>query len=366
MRSAYNGPHFIVLDGLRGVAAIAVVCLHAIQLVANGQPAIEARALAVDFFFCLSGFVVAHAYGSRLDAGMSLGEFVARRALRLYPLIFLGAALGGGVFVMGTLHRGGLGLDVLVEVTSAFLLIPAGLFFGLQAYPVSNPMWSLFFECFANIVYAMFPRRSLAFLYVLLTVSALALVQVSYNYNGLDAVGFNDWNAFAFGFVRVCYPFLAGTLICRLQIYKKLPSIPAAVVIAMLIATLSIDMHPTWVYHAACSLLVFPVIVAIGANSQPIALPGVLTWLGNISYPLYLIHHPLLRIVKHIAVLSAMSRNHPLATTVVCVVASCALATLVLHVYDEKIRRWAMSVFGRRLGYASVSPNTAPAQLQHH
>ncbi|CAB3786603.1 hypothetical protein LMG28688_02305 [Paraburkholderia caffeinitolerans] len=366
MRNGDSKPHFIVLDGLRGIAAIAVVCLHAIQLLADGHPAIQAPALAVDFFFCLSGFVVAYVYGSRLDAGMSLGEFVAKRALRLCPMIFLGATLGAGVLVMGALHRGGLGLDVLVEVTSAFLLIPAGLFFGLQAYPVSNPMWSLFFECFANIVYAMFPRRSLAFLYVVLAISALALVQVSYTYNGLDAVGFNDWNAFVSGFVRVCYPFLAGTLICRLQVYKKLPSIPAAVVIAMLIATLSIDMHPTWVYQAACSLLVFPVIVAIAANSQPVALHGVLTWLGNISYPLYLIHHPLLRIVRNVAVLSAMSRNHPLAMIVVCVVASCALATLVLHAYDEKVRRWATAVLGRRLGFAPAPPNTARAQLQHH
>lgn len=359
MRVEIDKPHFVVLDGLRGIAAIVVVWLHANELLVGGHAPVEASALAVDFFFCLSGFVVAYAYGARLDAGMSLREFATRRTIRLYPMIFLGAALGGVVFAAGALHRGGSHAALLVQVASAFVLVPAGLFYGLQAYPTNNPIWSLFFECVANLVYAMIPRRSLAFLGLLLAASAVALALISYDYQGLEFVGFNDWKGFAFGFVRVGYPFLAGVLIFRLQLHQGLPSIPAAVVVAILIITLSIDVRPMWAHNAALTLLVFPLIVVIGANSQPGPLRGLLAWLGNISYPLYLIHHPLLRMVKNIHALAVLTRHHPAGMIVASVAASCALSALIFHAYDKKIRRWAGKTFSRRMATSAIRSDTA-------
>jgi peptidoglycan/LPS O-acetylase OafA/YrhL len=85
-----DGRHqFVLLDGLRGVAALAVVVTHALYFF----PPTPMAYLAVDFFFMLSGFVLAHAYGERLRQGMTAGRFMAIRLIRLYPLYALGSAL---------------------------------------------------------------------------------------------------------------------------------------------------------------------------------------------------------------------------------------------------------------------------------
>src|SRR5437879_3798779 len=56
--------------------------------------------LAVDFFFLLSGFVIAHAYEKRLLETMSFCSFLVVRLIRLYPLILLGLLCGFFVFVI--------------------------------------------------------------------------------------------------------------------------------------------------------------------------------------------------------------------------------------------------------------------------
>src|SRR5580693_5691081 len=85
--------HIATLDGLRGVAALDVMAFHGTfgttfhQYVSRGY-------LAVDFFFVLSGYVIARAYEARLEAGWSKREFFRIRAIRLYPMIVIGMALG--------------------------------------------------------------------------------------------------------------------------------------------------------------------------------------------------------------------------------------------------------------------------------
>ena len=76
-----NRRSFVTLDGLRGIAALAVVTRHAPYF---RNPFFESY-LAVDFFFVLSGFVLAHAYGQRLRGNLSILDFVKIRIVRLYP-----------------------------------------------------------------------------------------------------------------------------------------------------------------------------------------------------------------------------------------------------------------------------------------
>src|ERR1700712_1409072 len=81
------------LDALRGLAAIAVVGFHISQV--KLEPVLVPYGyLAVDFFFVLSGAVVAHAYEKQLRAGLSWQAFFVKRVIRLYPLALLGTALG--------------------------------------------------------------------------------------------------------------------------------------------------------------------------------------------------------------------------------------------------------------------------------
>ena len=59
--------HYVLLDGMRGIAAISVLLLH-VQLTFNLPLTMVNAPLAVDFFLCLSGLVVAHAYDARIVA----------------------------------------------------------------------------------------------------------------------------------------------------------------------------------------------------------------------------------------------------------------------------------------------------------
>ena len=90
--------HYELLDGLRGVAALLVVCYHIFEGYAfAGGTMIESinhGYLAVDFFFMLSGFVIAYAYDERWNRTLTLKSFFKRRLIRLHPMVVMGAVLG--------------------------------------------------------------------------------------------------------------------------------------------------------------------------------------------------------------------------------------------------------------------------------
>ena len=92
--------HFLILDALRGVAAIMVLIMHTFEMYCEGdyhKLFINHGYLAVDFFFMLSGYVMAHAYDDRWDR-MTVLDFAKRRLIRLHPLILLGMTLGALLF----------------------------------------------------------------------------------------------------------------------------------------------------------------------------------------------------------------------------------------------------------------------------
>ena len=87
--------HFEILDGLRGIASISVVIFHFMEFATpDYNDNFMAHAyLAVDFFFCLSGFVIAYAYDTRLSE-VGVKKFFQLRLIRLHPLVFIGSILG--------------------------------------------------------------------------------------------------------------------------------------------------------------------------------------------------------------------------------------------------------------------------------
>ena len=94
-------PHYELLDGLRGVAALTVVCYHLFEAYATSHldQRINHGYLAVDFFFLLSGFVISYAYDDRWKR-MSIREFLTRRAIRLHPMVIMGALIGAAIFYL--------------------------------------------------------------------------------------------------------------------------------------------------------------------------------------------------------------------------------------------------------------------------
>lgn len=136
---------FVTLDGLRGLAAVAVVLFHTPELFGPGLfPA--AGYLAVDFFFTLSGFVLAFAYQARLDKGLPTGQFLRVRIARLYPLYLLSLLVGiSGAFLQGAFRVHASGAIMLAAACLGLFLLPvAGTPTG-YIFPYNQPAWSVFF-----------------------------------------------------------------------------------------------------------------------------------------------------------------------------------------------------------------------------
>src|SRR6185437_8087860 len=92
-------PHYPILDGLRGVAAVIVVIFHICEphSTSHLDLMINHGYLAVDFFFVLSGFVIGYAYDDRWTR-LSIGGFFKRRLVRLQPMVVMGMLIGAICF----------------------------------------------------------------------------------------------------------------------------------------------------------------------------------------------------------------------------------------------------------------------------
>lgn len=321
-----KGQRFLVLDGMRGIAAFAVLWTHAGFGFGAYYP--DHGYLAVDFFFGLSGFVLAYAYGGQIRAGLGFWAFARRRLTRLYPMIFAGGVLGALAFSPG--WNGGWG-KLLWLNASSFLLLPFGLALHEAGFPTNVPVWSLFFELCANAVYWAVARRTVGDArgsLLLIGCTAALLAVIAHLAGGLRDVGVSSVIAFLAGLPRVAVSFAAGVLIFRTRLYERLPRLPDFVSALALAALLAMP-DCGWWYDMGCVLLAFPLLLCLGAQArETLRLHRFWYWCGVLSYPVYVIHQPLLR---------AVFRLHGNAYAAMALVLLCAWA--LLRWYDEPLRR---------------------------
>ena len=352
---------YTFLDALRGVAALCVGVLHTTQIFKLGHEPFHAS-LAVDFFFCLSGFVIAFAYDKKFHSGLTTADFMVRRLIRLYPLIIFSIGLGSLVLMLNAAADPDLSMQkISVLIVSGILLIPAGLAYGMQAYPVNNPIWSLFFEIFVNGVYAIFwrePARSSGF--VVLWFIAILLAVAIFSGSGLDRVGFGSFRDFGFGFFRVGYPFLAGILIFRLppRILQSLTVSWIVPSLLLLLMLLNYSYRGSVRYDLLCALLVMPLIVALGSVvvTTSSILKNLFEWLGALSYPFYLIHAPVLRICRHLTESAGLFVGHDRMAAAASLMVSILCALIVLKLYDVPVRNWLANRRRAAASYSKLRP----------
>ncbi len=289
-------PHFEILDGLRGVAALAVVVFHFMEWVFTDftQNFIAHGFLAVDFFFCLSGFVIGYAYDNRIKS-IGVWQFFKLRLIRLHPLVIIGSVLGliaflVDPFALPAVHTAG--QIILVFICSLFLIpYPVMEDRAFNLFSFNAPSWSLFWEYVANIFYALVlyrvGRKSLTLLTIL---AAAGICYVSYRAGNL--LGGWSKDSFMDGGARVAYSFMAGLLIYRSNwiIRNKLGF--AGLSFLLLLAFIMPWGEWNWLTETLVVLFYFPLLVALGAGSTiSEKLLPICRFSGNISYPLYMTHY---------------------------------------------------------------------------
>lgn len=284
--------------------------------------------LAVDFFFVLSGFVLAHAYGDKLRDGLNPLEFMRLRIIRLWPLYALGSLAGVLLMLDAVYWRGAFAASLVL----AMVFLPATTTRlsadHYHAFPFNFPAWSLAMELIANTVFALFaPRLGGRTLAVLLTAGAAGLIAAKLFYGDLD-VG-DRAGEFPGAIARVGYSFLAGVAAYRLWLTRQPRPLRSWISAALLLVMLAFPLELAW------TLIGFPALVYFAAGAEPAgAARNVLVKLGAISYGVYVLQAP-------IAAAAAKLKfgDGPIeALALILVIAGAALALDAL--YDRPLRRW--------------------------
>jgi peptidoglycan/LPS O-acetylase OafA/YrhL len=314
------------LDGLRGVAAAAVLLGHSAHLI-GWRDLFPRFYLAVDFFFLLSGFIMARTYQARLDEGR-WRDFLRRRAVRLWPLLIAGTALGLAVALyLG--ERDNLPLRVALGLACLPLLSPAGLF------PLNGPQWSLLFETSANLAHAVL-RRGVSTWAVFAVPVALGAGIAACAASNVPLNGGFEPDSIAVGFLRVGFSYSAGIALWRLRLPRL--AIPFPLLALAILAPMALP--TTWPsgLDAIVILIVWPAALVLGRTDPVRGEPSTwaLGWIGALSYPLYILHYPVIRATAHVEhVLKLGSR----VSMIVGMGTSIIAAAACLKLFDEPARR---------------------------
>lgn len=362
-------PHYALLDGLRGVAALLVVWYHIFEgfQFAGGKATIDGinhGYLAVDFFFILSGFVIGYAYDDRWGKQLTMASFFRRRLIRLHPMVMMGALIGFISFAISGFERwdgtsAGWALSLLA-LGAAWLMLPA--LPGMprevrgngEMFPLNGPCWSLFFEYIGNILYALIIRRlgtkALAVLTAMLA-CGLAWFAIT-NQSGYGSIGVGwtiDSTNLLGGLLRLLCPFTMGMLMSR--IFKPFKVKGAfwicAIILLVLFHVPYLEGSTQWswngIFEAICIIGVFPWIVWLAASGKTTdtASTHICRFLGNLSYPLYIVHYPIMYLFYRWLIHTqqyTLGETWPVA--LLTVATSIILAWLCLKLYDIPVRRW--------------------------
>ena len=359
-------PHYNILDGLRGVAAITVLCFHIFEAYATSHldQIINHGYLAVDFFFILSGFVVGYAYDDRWGT-IKTKDFIKRRIIRLHPMVVVGAVIWAILFYFQDCSVWDISkVTILALFAATFmnaLLIPATPgteIRGLgEMFPLNGPSWSLFFEYIGNILYALFIRKlSTKALAVFVLIAGCGLTAFAVlGPLGDICVGFSlTGTEFTGGSLRLLFSFSAGLLLSR--IFKPFVNVKGAFWICSL-AIVSLLAVPRiggaehlWmngVYDTVCCAVFFPLLVYLGASGKSAGkyTTRICKFLGDLSYPLYMVHYPFIYLYYSWVKDNHLTFQDSFPGAAGGVTGSLLLAYICLKFYDMPVRRYLTNRF---------------------
>lgn len=342
LSKASSAKRFVTLDGMRGIAAILVVFFHLGQRPGGLQ---FPGYLAVDLFFALSGFVIAMSYTNRFDAGLGVGRFFEMRLIRLFPLHAMGTILGlVRQVLLGVFHgNGAMRPGVLAAAFSFnFFMIPDLL--STNLFPLNGPSWSLFFEIGINVCFAAYLWKAPTWLIAVVMALSIVGLCIAISAPTYFSVGWS-WKTFHLGIFRTSYSFLAGVLISRHlasdQRKESWWSLTTIVLMVIAIAYTAPSDIRAYAEILTVSVLFPLLIIAAIRFESPKILAKSFGFLGDLSYPIYAIHWPLIGITYAIFKKIHLS---PLTSTIIFFILIIPIAYVAAKA-DQLIRtilsRWA-------------------------
>ena len=367
-------PHYLLLDGLRGVAALMVLVYHLFEAVAFAAGDPEQNMfhgfLGVDFFLVLSGFVMGYAYDERLRSGaLTFEAFVKRRLIRLHPMVVIGVLFGLAAFlVQGSVKWDGTQVslgNVIISFVLALFLIPSPARLdargNTEIFPLNGPHWSLFFEYIGSVLYGLLLCRMKDKYLKMWVLCAFA---------GLLAVGFSGgagniaygWSSEPLnmlgGALRMLFAYPMGLLLSRMFRSREPVNLKSyiftfcalALVALLCVPAIGVSKAPFFAklgplqlyYELFCVSVAFPAIIwtaARGGVSSKFSAAAV-KFLGDLSYPLYAVHYPLIYLnIWWINEGMTPFGEAPWATPAALFVIAVALGWLCFKLYDLPLRK---------------------------
>jgi peptidoglycan/LPS O-acetylase OafA/YrhL len=332
--------HYSSLDGLRGFAAVSVVLFHLGHWL--GVPMLATNSyLAVDLFFCLSGFVLPLAYGHREKPDLPAKIFFKIRLIRLMPLIVI-ATLISGIYVvfrmMVTHHQGELhsvGLAMFLGVLTLPYLHAPEVIGGPQVFPLNGPQYTLFLEFFINVIW--FYGRRIAPMISSLTIAALCTGVIAMIGGGGDSTA-----TFWHGFPRVGASFFIGVALFEIQHRFRISDHIKRIFWPLCLVMAALFYFPLDVGRAG--LVVWMAVIAPGLvlSGSKISMSDVTRRLclfgGDISYPIYVLQYPIFCWANGIFQ-TVFHRQIALVEVPVIFMAILGLSYLTMTLYDQPARR---------------------------
>jgi peptidoglycan/LPS O-acetylase OafA/YrhL len=370
--SPISSPRYRSLDSYRFIAASLVVLHHyhadfAMRLGAL-TPIVTRLEVMVDFFFALSGFVIAVTYARSMTGIGDYLIFLKRRVARLYPLhlailsVFVGLALVNKFGLLTANHVQELDFDTL---PANLLMLHAWGTTGHLSFNASS--WSISAEWLAYLLFPLFlvaSRRLPLAANLAAAIGAVALLTL-----WRHAAGIREWYeaTFDYGALRALPSFFVGVVIAGV-VETSLPNMRApwlAVHLTFLaaLASLYFDLR-----DLAIALLALVVLLAALAerNGRPsFVVSRLMGKLGDTSYSIYMIHVlasiPVLFVLRKVGLLGTPLASGVALMTYIAVVPA---AWFIYTHFETPLRRWVSALGTRATDRDSTAPALA-AQTAH-
>ncbi|KGE04760.1 acyltransferase family protein [Pseudohaliea rubra] len=303
------------IDGLRAVAVAAVVLFHL------GIAPLAGGFVGVDVFFVISGYLITRLILARVDSGtFSLAGFYLRRIRRLLPPLlatvaatFVAAALILNPYDFAPFARSALG--AMVSVSNIVFYAEAGYWDADSELKPLLHTWSLgveeqFYLAWPALLLLLWRLRGRLRLGAALAGLTVAGAAITIWFTGVDASAaffLSPFRVFQFA-AGAMLPFFLGT-----GLGKRLGARPGVVRAALaaglaliLASTLALDadtLYPGW---AALLPTLGAALALLGATAPAAGGPlhaalrhSLATWLGKVSYALYLVHWPVVALYRY-------------------------------------------------------------------